>query len=85
MLYDVFIYAIRCRTCTCRTCSEPTIRKRSISHELVRCVVPELSSVFWTPENGDRYVLSGVCLCVSSMRDFDSATLLFSETLISGV
>jgi hypothetical protein len=40
---------------------------------------------FGQPENGDCCVLSGVCLCVSFVCDFGSVTLLFSDTLISGM
>jgi hypothetical protein len=40
---------------------------------------------FGQPENSDCFVLSGVCLYVSFIHDFGSITLLFSDTLISGV
>jgi hypothetical protein len=88
MLYKVFIYAIRCRTCTYRTYSEPMrhLFGNDTSHvNLWDALFPNCSTYFGQRENGDHCVLSDVCLCVSFIRDFDSVTLLFSDTLILGV
>jgi hypothetical protein len=82
------IYAIRCRTCTCRTFSEPMHHpfRNDASHMnlwdvwLLNCL-----AYFGQPENDDRCILSGVCLCVSFIHDFSSVTLLFSDTPILSV
>jgi hypothetical protein len=78
----------RCRTYTCRTCSEPMCHPfgNDASHiNLWDAWFPNCAVYFGRHENGDRYVVSGVCLCVSFAHDFGSITQLFSDTPISGV
>jgi hypothetical protein len=79
---------IRCRTCTCRTYSEPMrhLFRNDASHmNLWDMWFLNCPTYFGLPKNGDRCMLSDVCLCVSFIRDFSSVTLLFSDTPISGV
>jgi hypothetical protein len=56
-----------------------------ISHVLMRCMVPKLSSVFWTAWEW-RSLHFIWCLSYESfIHDFGSVTLLFFDTPISGV
>jgi hypothetical protein len=78
----------RCRMCLCRTCNEHMRHPfgNDASHiNLWDAWFLNYLAHFGQPENGDRCVLSGVCLCVSFVHDFGSVTLLFSDTPISGV
>jgi hypothetical protein len=78
----------RCRTCTCRTCSEPMCHPfgNDASHiNLWDAWFPNYPAYFRQPKNDDRCVLSSVCLCVSFVHDFGSLTLLFSDIPISDV
>jgi hypothetical protein len=77
-----------CRTCTCRTCSEPMrhpFGNDTSNMNLWDEWFPCCPAYFGQPENGDRCMLSDVCLCVCFIRDFGCVTLLFSNTSISGV
>jgi hypothetical protein len=78
----------RYRTCMCRTCSElihHPFRNDASHMNLWDARFTNCPTYFRQSENGDRYMLSGVCLCVSFVHNFGSVTLLFSDTLISCV
>jgi hypothetical protein len=67
----------RCRTCTCRMCSEPVHHPFGNDASYMNLWdewFSNCSTYFWQPENDD--------CCI---RDFGSVILLFSDTLISGV
>jgi hypothetical protein len=83
----MFIYAIRCRTCTCRTCNEQMCHPfgNDESHMNWDAWFLNCPTYFGQPENGDYCMLSGVYLSVSFIHDFGSVTLLFFDTPISGV
>jgi hypothetical protein len=78
----------RCRTCTCRICSKLMCHLfgNDASHmNLWDVWFPNCLAYFRQPKNGNRCVLSSVCLCVSFIHDFGSVTLLLSGTLILDV
>jgi hypothetical protein len=78
----------RCRTCMCRTYSEPMchlFRNDAAHINLLDAWFSNCPAYFGQSENDDHYVLFGVCLCVSFVHDFDSVTLLFSNTPISAI
>jgi hypothetical protein len=51
----------------------------------VRCVIPELSSTFWTAWEWRSLCIIWCLPRLSSIHDFGSVILLFSDTLISGM
>jgi hypothetical protein len=78
----------RCRMCTFRTCSEymrHPFRNNTSHMNLWDAWFPNYPTYFRQPENDGCYVLSGVCLYVSFIRNFGSITLLFFDTSISCV
>jgi hypothetical protein len=84
-LWSVYLHD-RCRTCTCRTHGEHMCHPfgNDISHiNLWDAWFQNCSTYFGQPENDDRYILSGVYLCVYFIHNFSSITLLFSDIPIS--
>jgi hypothetical protein len=75
----------RCRTCTCRTYSEPMCYPFGNDASHMNLWDPRFlncPAYFGQRENDDRCMLSGVCLCVSFVHNFSSITLLLSDALV---
>jgi hypothetical protein len=72
-----------CRTCTCRTCSEPMHHlfvNDASQMNLWDAWFLNCPAYFIQLENDNRCVLSIVYLCVSFVHNFGIITLLFSDT-----